>query len=117
MTLEATGGRFGWSRPGDGTWINQQIPMWFGARAEARVNRAVEREMARRLKDRLRATKEEIDASEAELKERKKILADWERALRKRKSQLIVAKERGRRADVRLAAFKKLHKKSHPRKT
>jgi len=117
MTLEATGGRFGRYRPGDGAGINQQIPMWFGARAEARVNRAVEREMARRLKDRLKATKEQIEASEAELNERKKILTDWERALRKRKSQLILA-ERERRADVRLASSaRRPYGKSNPRKT
>jgi len=71
--------------------------MGMGARFEERVNLAIEREAKRVWEQRLRASQADIAACEAELKQRKELIAGLEKTLARRKAV----------ATARAADFKK----------
>ena len=88
-TLEKTGRVFTWFDETDpdkaGTGIPRYIPMFQGPRFEARVNLAIEREFKRNSQSLLRNRKANFSAFEAEVKERRELLAVQEETLAKLK--------------------------------
>jgi uncharacterized protein DUF6968 len=88
VTLERTGERLEWfeNYPEFGPGITRSVPQGYGPRFEARVNLHIEREMSRIWKTRLKNRKADIAACEAEVKQRRMILAGLESMLVRRKA-------------------------------
>ena len=88
VTLDKTGRRFTWLETDPdkaGTGIPRYIPTHRGPRFEARVNLAIERESKRDWQRILKTRKANIAAFEAEIRERREVLAMLEAALERRK--------------------------------
>ena len=89
MTLDKTGSRFTWLETDPdkaGTGIPRYIPTHKGPRFEARVNQAIERESKSYYQRILKTRKANIAAFEAEIRQRREVLAMLEAALEKRKA-------------------------------
>jgi hypothetical protein len=89
VTLDKTGRRFSWleSDPDKaGSGIPRYVPMHLGPLAEARINIAIERESKRYFQRRLIGRKANIAAFEAEVRERREVLAILEQLLARRKA-------------------------------
>jgi len=89
VALDKSGGRFTWleTDPGKaGPGIPRYIPMHQGPRFEARVNLAIERESKRYFQGILKTRKANIAAFEAEVGQRREVLAMLETALERRKA-------------------------------
>ena len=89
VTLDKTGSRFTWLETDPdkaGTGIPRYIPTHRGPRFEARVNLAIERESKRDYQRILKTRKANIAAFEAEIRERREVLAMLEAALERRKA-------------------------------
>lgn len=89
VTLDKTGSRFTWLETDPekaGTAIPRYVPMLRGPHFEARVNLAIERESKRDFQRILKTRKANIAAFEAEIGERREVLAMLESALERRKA-------------------------------
>jgi len=89
VTLDKTGSRFTWLETDPdkaGTGIPRYIPTHKGPRFEARVNQAIERESKSYYQRILKTRKANIAAFEAEIRQRREVLAMLEAALEKRKA-------------------------------
>jgi hypothetical protein len=89
VTLDKTGSRFTWLETDPdkaGTGIPRYIPMLRGPRFEARVNLAIERESKRDFQRILKTRKANIGEFEAEIRQRREVLAMLESALERRKA-------------------------------
>lgn len=89
VTLDKTGRRFAWPEDdGDkaGSGIPRYVPTHLGPLAEARINVAIERESKRFFQRVLNGRKANISAYEAEVRERREVLAVMEAALARRKA-------------------------------
>ena len=87
VTLDKTGSRFTWLETDPdkaGTGIPRYIPTHKGPRFEARVNQAIERESKSYYQRILKTRKANIAAFEAEIRQRREVLAMLEAALEKR---------------------------------
>jgi hypothetical protein len=89
VTLDKSGGRFTWLETDPdkaGPGIPRYIPTHQGPRFEARVNLAIERESKRYFQRILKTRKANIAAFEAEVRQRREVLAMLETALERRKA-------------------------------
>jgi len=89
VTLDMTGKRFSFldSDPDEaGSGIPRYIPTHLGPLVEARINVAVEREFKRYYQRILNRRKANIDAFEAEIKQRREVLEVLERSLEGRRA-------------------------------
>jgi hypothetical protein len=89
VTLDKTGRRFKWLENDSdkaGSGIPRYVPTHLGPLAETRINIAIEREGKRYFQLILNGRKTNIAAWDAELKERREVLAVLEAALAKRKA-------------------------------
>lgn len=89
VSLEKTGNRFSWldydlEKAGSG--IPRYVPTQYGPRFEARINLAIERESKRYYEGVLKRRKANITEFEAEVKQRREVLAVLEAALERRKA-------------------------------
>jgi uncharacterized protein (DUF433 family) len=95
VTLDKTGRRFAWPEDdGDkaGSGIPMYVPTHLGPLAEARINVAIERESKRFFQRVLNGRKANISAYEAEVRERREVLAVMEAALARRKASSVAGR-------------------------
>jgi hypothetical protein len=75
VTLERTGDRFVWLDEAFGAGIPSYIPTHYGPRFESRISQVLEREAQRYWTEKFKASKADLTALAAEVKQRKETLA------------------------------------------